>query len=393
MVKKGIAFLLVLTFVFGLTGCTTPQSTQSSGEVEIIVEEETIVQGGNDVTSSNDNVNSIISNPQTNEQPNQQSNQQTNEQTNQQNDQQTNQQSSQQSSQQSNQQSNIESSQQSDQQSNQQTVSSVPEDSSQDSQPEDTNQEPEWKSHPQDFKLLAFTFDDGPSNNMSRLVQLFSWYEGTGTFFVRGNSIIDDGSYIAMQSAIDNGWDIGNHGDNHLVATIGGVNGGEATYDEIKADITNLTTKLETNLKTRDGAPYKVNLYRPPNIKPTANSFKVCSEQNLAVIWLKHDALDWDKTKTYNDRYNLFKKGINTWQDGDVILCHETGVIACDDTYKILEQLLPDFYRAGYRFCSISELMQMRDISVDEISGELNDVDGNRGMVTNIIDAAKVGKK
>ena len=81
-----------------------------------------------------------------------------------------------------------------------------------------------------------------------------------------------------MQNAINYGWDIGNHGDKHLVATIGGANGGEVTYDELKADITNLTHKLETNLKKPDGTPYEVGIYRAPNIKPTANTFQICDE-------------------------------------------------------------------------------------------------------------------
>lgn len=99
--------------------------------------------------------------------------------------------------------------------------------------------------------------------------------------------------------------------------------------------------------------------------------------------------LDWDSTKTYQDRYNVFKNGISTWQDGDIILCHETK----GETYTILEELLPDFYRAGYRFCSIAELMELRGISLDQISGELNNVDGNNGMVVNVVKASKYGKK
>lgn len=249
--------------------------------------------------------------------------------------------------------------------------------------------EPEWKSHPEDFKLLAFTFDDGPSSNMPRYVDLFSLYEGTGTFFVRGISIKNDASYSMMQSAINAGWDIGNHGDNHLVATIGGIGGGEATYDQINADIVNLSNKLESNLKDRNGLPYKVKFYRPPNIKPTENTFKVCTEQDLAVIWLKYDALDWASNKTYNDRYNVFKNGIGTWKDGDVILCHEVGVVGAEDTYKILEELLPEFYEAGYRFCSISEYMRLRGISQYQLSGKLPIKNGNKGMVTNIMEVAR----
>ncbi|MBR5473121.1 MAG: polysaccharide deacetylase family protein, partial [Clostridia bacterium] len=251
-----------------------------------------------------------------------------------------------------------------------------------------TSQDPEWKSHPEDYKLLAFTFDDGPSSNMARLIELFALYEGTGTFFVRGISIKGDISYQYMQSAINAGWDLGNHGDKHLNAMTGGTGGGNATYDQIYADITNLTTKLESNLKTRDGEPYNVRFYRPPYIKTTENSFKICTEQDLAVIWLKRDSYDWSTSKSYADRYAIMESGITSWKDGDIILCHEVDSMS-EDTYKILVDLLPDFYAAGYRFCSISELMQMRGITQNQLSGKLENKNGNSNMVTNALEVAR----
>ncbi len=347
MMKRISAFLLTVAVAVSFVGCSKPEPEQSSAEVEVIIQEQTVIEGGessmtpeNNQSSTPTQNNQSVDTPVSSEEP-------------------------------------VSSSE----------VSSIvltP------SEPEDDtiNTDYEWKSHPEDFKLLAFTFDDGPADLMRKYVEYFAAFEGAGTFFVNGTKIKGSYEYGLMQNAIDYGWAIGNHGDNHLVATIGGNAGSEATYDELKADINNLTHKLETNLKKTDGTPYEVSLYRPPNIKPTANSFKICGEENLAVIWLAHDALDWGNNSR-EDSYKVFKKGIGTWKDGDIILCHETSL----NTYEILQEVLPDYFRAGYRFCSITELMELRGISIDRISGELNDVDGNRGMVTNILDAAAAGKK
>lgn len=352
MIKRISAFLLTLIVATSFVGCSKPEPQQSSAEVEVIVEEETIIRGDevsvipeNNESSNDTQNNASVDTPVSSEEP-------------------------------------IISSPTS-------SVVSTPSESHQSEPETDTiNTDYEWKSHPQDFKLIAFTFDDGPGNLMSQYVEYFAAFEGAGTFFVNGTKIKSSYEYGLMQNAIDYGWTIGNHGDNHLVATIGGNAGSEATYDELKADINNLTHKLETNLKKTDGTPYEVSLYRPPNIKPTANSFKICGEENLAVIWLAHDALDWGNNSR-EDSYNVFKKGIGTWKDGDIILCHETS----QNTYDILQEVLPDYFRAGYRFCSITELMELRGISIDQISGELKEVNGNRGMVTNILDAAAAGKK
>ncbi len=358
MKRKIIAFLMAVLLIFAFAGCKKAESNSSSDLVEIIIEEEeVIIKGDNtvsnesivssDVSSENDSADAPVSSVQS--------------------------------------QSSKPSSQGS---STVNTPSRDNESNGNESNDDEINIDYEWKSHSQDYKLLAFTFDDGPGALMSDYIEYFAAFEGAGTFFVNGHRITGDFDYNKMQEAINYGWDIGNHGDTHLNAVTGGANGGETTYDELKADIHTLSNKLESKLKFRDGSTYKVSSYRPPYIKTTENTFKICAEENLAVIWLKNDALDWG-SNTKQDSLDVFKKGIGTWKDGDIILCHVTS----QNTYDILEQLLPDYYRAGYRFCSITELMELRGIKLEQITGELNNVDGNGGMVTNIIDAAKYGKK
>ncbi len=356
MAKRIFVLLMMFALVLSFVGCSSAESQQSSTDIEVIIKQESIIQGGESSMTSSDNqsTNNATSTPSVDvpvsseEQPS----------------------------------SNPTSSSE---------VSSVVSTPSQ-VEDETIDIDYEWKSHPEDYKLIAFTFDDGPDRYMQKYVDYFAAFEGAGTFFVNGYKIDNDYEYRTMQNAINYGWDIGNHGDKHLVATIGGANGGEATYDELKTDITNLTHKLETNLVKRDGTPYEVAIYRAPNIKPTANTFKICDELKYPVIWLKYDALDWDTTKTDKDRENVFKNGVGTWEDGDVILCHEVQQFA-DQTYAYIEKYLPEFYRQGYRFCSVTELMELRGITREQICGELKDVDGNRGMVTNIVEAAKAGKK
>ena len=348
MKKRLVSLILAFVLVLALAGCSTA-SEETSSDVEVIIQqvvskEEDTVSSENNVSSEIVEENSSIETPVSSEQPSTSS-------------------------------SEINS-----------NVSSTP-------VVDDTiNIDYEWKSHPEDFKLLAFTFDDGPTSRMQDYVNLFAAFEGAGTFFVNGRNFKSSYEYGLAQNAIDYGWDIGNHGENHLVATIGGEGGKEATYEELKKDIMDLTNKLHSNLKNRDGTPYEVTSYRAPNIKPTANTFKLCDELKYPVIWLEYDALDWDTTKTDKNREDVFKYGVGKWEDGDVILCHEVQQYA-DQTYEYIERYLPEFFRKGYRFCSVSELMELRGITREQICGELNNVDGNRGMVRNIVKAAKQGKK
>ena len=247
-----------------------------------------------------------------------------------------------------------------------------------------------WKTHPEDYKLLAFTFDDGPSSdNDTKFVDLFKKYKGSATFFVTGTKCNQYG-YSTLQYAINNGWDIGNHSMTHADAWSGSGNSyTELTYAQLKYQISDFNNMLESNLTMADGiTPYEVVLYRPPQIRTTDNVFKICEEENMPIIWASQNTYDWDGTKDYTARLKNMQNGIGTWIDGDVILGH----VWSNDTYNAMVETFDAFYDAGYRFCSITELMEYRGINRSDISGKLNNVNGNRGMVRNIVASATYGK-
>lgn len=249
-----------------------------------------------------------------------------------------------------------------------------------------------WKDNPEDYKLLAFTFDDGPAANDTKFIDLFAKYKGSATFFVTGSSCNSVG-YSSLQYAINNGWDIGNHSMTHADAHNGKNPTDpaytELTYDQLKYQIVDMNTLLESNLTMADGVtPYEVALYRPPQIRTTDNVFKICEEENMPVIWLSQNTFDWDGTKDYAARLQNMKNGVGTWIDGDVILGH----VWSNDTYNAMVETFDAFYDAGYRFCSITELMEYRGIERSDISGKLNEVDGNQGRVRNLVKSATYGK-
>ena len=146
----------------------------------------------------------------------------------------------------------------------------------------------EWKSHSYDYKLLAFTFDDAPGGNVEKLIELFSAYQGAGTFFVNRKGLTDQSRCNALQKAIEAGWAIGNHGATHMSATKGGANG-LATYKELKTEISDFSNTLESKLRNKDGSSYTISLYRPPELATSKEMFQICKEDNLAIIALEND--------------------------------------------------------------------------------------------------------
>lgn len=77
-----------------------------------------------------------------------------------------------------------------------------------------TYTEQDWRAHPGDFKLIAFTFDDAPSysgtrNNTTAMIDTMNKYNGSGTLFILGNNITEHGVAL-LEYAVkkDLNWEI-----------------------------------------------------------------------------------------------------------------------------------------------------------------------------------------
>ncbi len=82
-----------------------------------------------------------------------------------------------------------------------------------------TYTEQEWREHPEDFKLIAFTFDDAPSysgtsNNTTSMIDTMNKYYGSGTLFVEKKNITEHGVTI-LEYAVEKGFELGSHTYSH----------------------------------------------------------------------------------------------------------------------------------------------------------------------------------
>lgn len=78
----------------------------------------------------------------------------------------------------------------------------------------------DWREHPEDYNLIAFTFDDAPSyssdsgNATVSMINTMIKYNGSGTLFVQGDRLEKNGSKL-LKFALDNGFELGNHTYSH----------------------------------------------------------------------------------------------------------------------------------------------------------------------------------
>ena len=188
-------------------------------------------------------------------------------------------------------------------------------------------------------KLVALSFDDGPSKYTEELLKILKDNDVTATFYVLGSNI--ENKEEVIQNIIDNGHEIGNHGYGH-------DNPDNLTSKEILKDIEK-TNELINNITGKNPTSY-----RPPY----GNSNNVSNNKLPIVLWTK-DSRDWDKKVSDEDVINNI---INDLDDGHIILMHDT----YNRSIEIIERVIPLIKEMGYDIVSVKEMFELKEIPFEE---------------------------
>lgn len=189
-----------------------------------------------------------------------------------------------------------------------------------------------------DRKLIAFTFDDGPSKTMENILAVFADYNernpdciATATFFLNGMHITEEALPL-LHTAHILGSELGNHSHNHLELTT-------LSMEELQEEI----TRTDAILARVDGKP--LHLFRPPF--GHINS-EIKSHLQVPVINWTIDTLDW----TGNSENAIYDCVFGARFPGAIVLMHD----GYQDTVNALKRLLPDLKADGYQVVSVSAL-------------------------------------
>lgn len=244
----------------------------------------------------------------------------------------------------------------------------------------------DWKKHPQDYKLIALTFDDGPtasdasnpSNPQVKIINTLKKYCGAGTMFITGISVNKYGT-DQLQYALDNGFELGNHTYTHANISSGYLENrpGYSADDYINEQIKPLNDKI------KDALNYDMKFVRASNLTTNNIIFEACSTVNMPLIAGNQDVnggtnantavSDWSDTTTEEHIYNAV---VNYAYDGKIVLMHGTSAT----TASVLDRICKQLYSDGYRFVTLSELFQYK-LAVSDMSqvDVKNSVSGNSG--------------
>lgn len=192
----------------------------------------------------------------------------------------------------------------------------------------------------QDKKLIAFTFDDGPSEtNTNYLLDNLDKYDAKVTFFVLG-SRVESNKEIIKRAYLE-GNDIGSH-----------------TYNHRNLNLLSDTALMEELKKANDAIKEAIGktptLLRPPYGNLTDHGKELA---NMNIVLWNVDPLDWK----YKDKNRVANEIIEHAHDGAIVLVHDIYKSSVEGALLAMEEL----QKQGYAFVTITEMAKLRGITLD----------------------------
>lgn len=189
-------------------------------------------------------------------------------------------------------------------------------------------------------KLVALTFDDGPSpDTTKRLLDILREKSAKATFFVVGTMVQKTPSLVKQELA--EGHEVGSH-------TVGHVNLSTLDAAKVKAEMAQME-KLYS-----DTVGNKLEILRPPY---GATSATLRDNAGMPMVIWTVDTLDWKN----RDANMVHKAAVSAAFDGAVILMHDIYPTTVDAVPGIIDDLRAE----GYEFLTVSELAAMRQVKLE----------------------------
>lgn len=185
-------------------------------------------------------------------------------------------------------------------------------------------------------KVVAFTFDDGPSKYTESIIDLLYENDANGTFFILGNKVKYYSNII--NKSISYGNEIGNHSYNHK-------------------SLNNLSKEdFLYQINTTQNIIYEISGYTPKYLRPTYGntSTNLKKYSPLEIVLWTVDPEDWK----YKNSKTIAKRVLDKVKDESIVLMHDTK----ERTFKALKIIIPELKKQGYQFVTISQLKEVQKI-------------------------------
>lgn len=188
-------------------------------------------------------------------------------------------------------------------------------------------------------KLIAFSFDDGPSRkNTEKILKALDKNNARATFFMLGQNA----KYYPdlVKKVEESGNEVAGHSWNHPLLTKLGKKGVKKQMSQMNEAIASVTGS-------------DVGLLRPPygSINGTVKK----TVKDPLILW-SIDTLDWKTLNADKTADAILKQS----KDGDIILMHDIHA----PTVEAVKKVLPKLEKKGFQVCTVSELLEARNVTL-----------------------------
>ncbi len=191
-------------------------------------------------------------------------------------------------------------------------------------------------------KLLALTFDDGPDSDYTpQILDILKKHNIKATFYVVGEKVQYNQNIV--KRVFEEGHEIGNHTYTHINVSKNG-------YNKINSEIVD----TQNIVQAITGKYPKT--FRPPYRAISRDMCEIVKKNNMnIVLWSYVDARDWESPGV-ECIVKSIEDGI---QNGCIILLHDYNKLRSpkSQTIEALDIIIPDLVQKGYKFVTISELI------------------------------------
>lgn len=193
-----------------------------------------------------------------------------------------------------------------------------------------------------DEKIIALTFDDGPDKDFTpQVLDILKKNDIKATFFVVGENVGWNPEILKRQ--YEEGHEIGNHTFTH-------INVSKRRYEDIYKEIN------DTQEAVKKVIGEEPKLFRPPYRAISKDMCNIIKKKDMNIIlWSNLDPRDWS-----NPGVNYIVDTITSKvQNGTIILLHDYNNLRSkkSQTIQALEIVIPKLKEMGYKFVTVSELI------------------------------------
>ncbi len=189
-------------------------------------------------------------------------------------------------------------------------------------------------------RLIAFTFDDGPSGGMDQILELCEQTGARVTFFMIGTQVAEGGAVIPH--IMRDRCELGNHSDDHTQAL-------KLTPEESRENF----ARCDQKIAAYSGGVAST-VIRYPYGDYTAEHLAVLEKP--AIMW-DIDTLDWES----QNAESIVERVRTQLTEGDIILMHDR----YDATVEACRVLFPELISQGYQLVTVSELAAAKGIALE----------------------------